>query len=331
MVKKIEVAIPTEKYVQDIITNGDKDKAPTITPQTAEKYLREKIISDPHNFVCSTHGCNAPVTCCSYKPEHIQATHFRTPSKKRHLHIEGCLHRVDYYQTTRSEDRKQSYKLESNNKIVSTLSRDRGFTNNSKSNAVTSNYSEETSTVDGGNAKRTKRTDNSDSRSTRKVSSELNTLRAHVELYEHSPKTMIVSPDTSKEISIEQMFSSIKRNKVYSDVNKDDLLRIYKGRITIYPREDGKFMGKFNEKVNVQGTEINPRIFFTNNFIKKNYPEKYKEYKDNNKIECTIYLVYSFFLTIDKNNNKHLNFAQFSNGKKLMDNTFGLKDNLLLR
>lgn len=330
MVKTILTAIPTDKEAQIKIKKEKGDYGSlSIIAETAKKYLNQSIIKDPHHFVCSTDGCPAPITCCSYRPTNKQATHYRTPTDKRHLHINKCEHSIESYQQSIDSESKAKYINKPNNKSVSSFDPKRGF-NEISTPVKKSSIKNEISESANGETKHVSKSKNKNiNTQVRNVSTEIGSLKEHIEIFEDNPAYIITSRQTGKEIPIEEMFTDIKNNKPYSDVTSADTVKIHFGEITIYKKSDGDFIGWFNEEVNVGDYSLQPSIFFKEDFIKKQYPEKYKEYQENNVIKCKSYL--SYWLYLDTNKSKpYLNFAQFETGLKLSDSTKGLKNNIYL-
>ncbi|MEX2935946.1 hypothetical protein [Staphylococcus saprophyticus] len=338
MTKKIIEAVITDaNATKDVIddgsvhyTNCDYDGKIKVKPRAAKELLKRGIVQSPHDFECTTKGCHAPVTCCSYRPHNKKDTYFMTPPEQRKLHTQECDHHIDHTQGYDEKESQKQYELTKGKRIVSTFNHNRGFEGtasrkNQETIAVTKNDDNESDTTLKKNVYRNQK----ESSSISKVQSEIKfkSVRDYVELYYQDPEAVIVSPDTGKAIKNKYLFTSIANNKLYKDVKESDYFRIYKAEITFRPVKNGDFIGWIKTKIEIDGQYLQPSLFLDKQFIEKDYPSKFEEYQENGFIECDIYLSYKLFFDEE---NSYLNFAQFGTDKKLTSKTPNLEYNIYL-
>lgn len=334
--KTIKAAAPlNQELIRELIKNGEltnveyDDGKISIPPETAKWLMQKGIIKDPHDFVCSTNGCNTPITCCSFRPANKKTTYYMTPKEKRDLHIEECKYHVSHIYKSNEKKSNSTYKFEKDNKVVTTFNRETGFVKTaSKSNNETSVITKTSSNDDSQQNTNVYKSNNTNqNKRTINTSVECENVKDHVELLMYDPECLVESPDTGKLIPNKALFTSMKNNKFFNDVTSSDYFRIYKGDMTIRQMQSGDFIGWLDNEVVINEQTFKPSIFLTEEFIENNYPTKYEEYKDKSSINCKVYLTYYYFLDEEKN---FLNFAQFGTGRKLTSRTPYIEDNIHL-
>lgn len=308
---------------------GNNEPNFCIPPKEAKKLLLNNHIYDPHDFVCATENCNAPITCCSYDKNKKKRTYYMSSSKKIDLHKEHCKHSVKYVHKAKEVESHLSYILEKSEEIKIKVNSKNGFgrtaSQSSKNKVV--KYTEDSEQTTQPTKKSYKTNKNNSNRIVKTANEYMDSVKNCVALYKENEETIIKSPDTGKYIAIKYLFTSMKNNKLYRDLASKDLFRIFKDKVILRSTKNGDLVGYLDSEIKINDEKYKPSIFFSEKFMENNYPDKYEEYQNNGYVKCFIYTTYRLYL--DEKNN-YLNFADFNHGNKLTSSTTNLEHNVYL-
>lgn len=319
-------AIPASEAVQEYLKNERGNKSFDIEAVEAKELLNHNIVSHQSDFICATEGCEAPITCCSYREINKKAPYFRNHNEKVNKHSENCTHHPENYEYENQniDEKEKKYTDVKSNKIKSDFSSKTGFepirtSIKKKSDEISDSIVNDTEVK-----ARSRKT--SDQQKYRQVSEHRATLKYHAEKFENEPDMLIVSKDTNKEIPIRYLFRSIERNTLF-DKNNEELSYIYHGEAWITEQSDTTYRINFVKKVKINDQEMKPSLFVKIKDVKTINKEVVEALKEKSSLKCTVYITYKLYIHTS-NEKEYLNFAEFKTGERLTENTKYLKQNI---
>lgn len=319
-------AIPANEAVQEYLKNERGNKSFDIEAEEAKELLNHNIVSHQSDFICATEGCEAPITCCSYREINKKAPYFRNHNEKVNKHSENCTHHPENYEYENQniDEKEKKYTDVKSKKIKSDFSSKTGF--EPIRTSIKKKSDENSDSIVNDTEVKTRSRKTSDQQKYRQVSEHRATLKYHAEMFESEPDMLIVSKDTNKEIPIRYLFRSIERNTLF-DKNNEELSYIYHGEAWITEQSDTTYRINFVKKVKINDQEMKPSLFVKIKDVKTINKEVVEALKEKSSLKCTVYITYKLYIHTS-NEKEYLNFAEFKTGERLTENTKYLKQNI---
>ncbi len=326
----IKKAIPTDESAKTYLKNEGRETE-EITPKEAKALYSESYIKHYKNFVCSTNGCNAPITCRSLRPLSRNSPTFQDQVTSQNLHVEHCAMNPRNRKSTNysKHQTSQSRTFEPSGKTISTLRAGKGFQNKDKDIPRKSadllpdqNDDKESETK-----KRYSKTGNGNVKQHDK-DYHLKTLQDYVELYKENPDYMITDEATHKKFPIKKMFRYLTFNNLFEKRNGKYAVIFVDYAYIQDIKDDKKLRVQFMHKVKINNEcSIAPSFFIEKKHLENEYPDIYDKKVNQNKSTFKVYTTLPLRLH-EAGKNTYLNLASFDQGKVIPDDSIELKNNV---
>lgn len=304
MVNYLLNAVTSDKIIK---TKMKENSMSTITAQEVQEIQKEyqHLEIDAKSFECPT--CGAGFTCKGIKSSVVSAYFIDQHWEESH-HDRECpyhlLNREANYYETQGIERKIKHKSSGKKHLGLTY---KGFpeplANRTKSKPHSSSEKEEKYEEEK-TQQINERTNGQNSKKNKYVKRHYNDIKICTSLY-HQDEDAILEYEHNK-IKISSLFKPIKENISYK--TKPNRNYIYYGYGFINDISENRFQIKFADKVNVDGVYgIRPSFQIEKEYIKTNYKEVYKIYKENNNSKFLIYITFPFMIN-EFENSRYINF-----------------------
>ncbi|HHX0046018.1 TPA: hypothetical protein ACU3MR_002536 [Staphylococcus aureus] len=326
----IKKAIPTDESAKTYLKNEGRETE-EITPKEAKALYSESYIKHHKNFVCSTKGCNAPITCRSLKPQSKNSPTFQDQVTSQNLHAEHCAMHPKHRKTTdyRKHQTSHSRTFEPSGKAISTLRAGKGFQNKDKDIPRKSSdlLPDQNDDKESETKKRYSKTGNGNVKQHDK-DYHLNSLQDYVELYKENPDYMITDEATHKKFPIKKMFRYLTFNNLFEKRNEKYAVIFVDYAYIQDIKDDKKLRVQFMHKVKINNEySIAPSFFIEKQHLENEYPDIYDKKVNQNKSTFKVYTTLPLRLH-EAGKNTYLNLASFDQGKLIPDDSIELKNNV---
>lgn len=309
---RLTKAIPTDQKALDYLKLGKMSLA--ISPSLAQRLYAEKYILSNHNFVCPTDKCSAAVTCRSIALNSKNSPTFINHSRIINEHISDCPYNLSNSDAVNPSNyiADKRFNFESSDEIFSSLSPAHGFQppEKSKSSRDVKNESD----VDATNRKQKKANslNKSNTIKSKTAKKHLNTLKAHVELYNHDQDFLISIENYKEPIKIKSMFSPLTSNVQFRDLQtKKGVYIYYSDAFLSKTKKDKVLRLSFKSPINQgNGKQIYPSLIISKEYIEDEYHDIYNQFSSGKETTFKVYITLPF-LKVEKDDRTYINFSSF--------------------
>ncbi|PZL73778.1 hypothetical protein CI088_07950 [Enterococcus plantarum] len=312
MAKLIDKAIPTDEEAIKYINKELDTSGVDITAIVARKLFEKGYIKDKRNFICSTEGCKAKITCRSLPAISKNSPAFVNQSYSENEHIKECQYNPDSRDKLEPTKKKNStqFSYSKTGDTVSDLSVKKGFLGEDSPNKIAGKV--ESTPEEKADTHAVSRTDKNDNknRSSKKVNQHLKTLQDHVEVYKVDPEFLIITKKGKRQIPIKFLFRSIKRNIFFDEFTASHYTYIYYGNAKLsQPENRNVIRVMFKKPIEVEGNSKKfwPALIILKEFFEIEYPDVLEAFEQGNDISFEAFITLPFFL-----NGEYLNFSSFN-------------------
>ena len=330
----IDRAEPTDKAAINYLKNEKGFTDINISAWYARILFEMGYISDKHNFVCPTAGCNAPITCHAIekKSKNSPSPSFRNHSRSENLHISNCnkdplsLEKA-FTETSESSNKHENintgdYVSKFKNKMFTSApqpKKQQKSTHGTESQSSSTHASNQNNSSDEQIRKR-------------KNNSNLRTLQQYVDLYRENKEEIIFSEESQRYIPNKFMFKVIYNNKLSEDISPNDYSNIYYGRVKI---KETKYKEKLSMKFLyfkiIDGVKYHPSFKIDSSYLESKYNHVYKAFM-NGKKEFEVYTTFPFILQNGNEDGRvYLNFSSFEANEEVKCDSEEFDNNFIIR
>lgn len=325
MSKLIENAIPTDlSAIIEIKKRGLSPKDGISSIMAKEFYPTH--ISNNKNFICSTSGCKAPITCKSIKPENVYSPCFVNQVLNENKHIKGCPY--DPLDNLREITPKDEFSRRFNNiksgYTVSDFSITRGFSKvDNQNDSVRQNNSLTTTK----NENKTSSSNNMSTAIVRETDQHIKTLSDHVEVFKSNPDFKIKTNFSRGTIPIKYMFKPLYRNIVLDKLHDAKYPNIYYGNAKISEtKEDTIVRIEFKNLIILNKNKYRPSLIISREYFEDEFPDILSLFEEDSDTIFEAFITLPFFI-----NGEFLNFSSFTDNKVITSTIDELFQNFYIR